>query len=101
MFEERSTWIAAMNCRLPLAVDGLSMDMVLLTAIISAVVVAGVLEAGEECEIVLVCSSSSRRACFGVFTALNFFHWFIFWDWADPDVFPDPHLGAEDRTYAS
>ena len=39
---------------------------------------------------------------FGVFTALNFFHWFIFWELGlIPMYFLIKIWGAEDRTYAS
>src|SRR5260221_11248345 len=38
----------------------------------------------------------------GVFTALNFFHWFIFWELGlIPMFFLIRIWGAEDRTYAS
>src|SRR5258706_10803320 len=39
---------------------------------------------------------------FGVFTAVNFFHWFIFWELGlIPMFFLIKIWGAEERTYAS
>jgi NADH-quinone oxidoreductase subunit M len=43
-----------------------------------------------------------QTGMFGVFTALNFFHWFIFWELGlIPMYFLIKIWGAEDRTYAS
>src|SRR5204863_5760816 len=43
-----------------------------------------------------------QSGMFGVFTALNFFHWFIFWELGlIPMFFLIKIWGAEERTYAS
>ncbi len=79
-FEEEHAWIPALQVHYHLGVDGLGLLMVLLSALV--VPMAQLLPA----------PIAERRAAFhslvlfleagllGAFTALNFFHWFIFWE---------------------
>lgn len=103
-FEERHLWIPTLGIEYRVAVDGLGLLMVLLTAIVvpMAMLASGQLggtsstpspfpkqvTAGVETvppgnanpplyySLVLFL----QAGLFGTFTALNFFHWFIFWE---------------------
>jgi NADH-quinone oxidoreductase subunit M len=102
MFEERSTWIPAMNVDYHLAVDGLSMTMVLLTAIIMPLALLASWKQEGNVKLFFLLFLLLETGMFGVFTALNFFHWFIYWELGlIPMFFLIRIWGAEDRTYAS
>ena len=102
MFEERWPWIAALNVDYRLAVDGLSMTMVLLTAIVSPLALLVHWKQDRDVKLFFVLFLLLQTGLFGVFTALNFFHWFIFWELGlIPMYFLIKIWGAEDRSYAS
>ncbi len=102
MFEERSAWIPAMNIDYHLAVDGLSITMVLLTAIIMPLALLASWKQERNVKLFFLLFLLLETGMFGVFTALNFFHWFIFWELGlIPMFFLIRIWGAEDRTYAS
>jgi NADH-quinone oxidoreductase subunit M len=102
MFEERFTWIAAIHVEYRLAVDGLSVTMVLLTAIITPLALLAHWKLDRDVKLFFVLFLLLQTGMFGVFTALNFFHWFIFWELGlIPMFFLIKIWGAEDRTYAS
>lgn len=79
-FVERHQWIPSLGVDYYLGVDGLGLLMVLLSALVVPLAI-------------LTCSIPEERSpgfhalvlalqagLFGSFTALNFFHWFIFWE---------------------
>jgi len=102
MFEERWPWIPALNVDYRLAVDGLSMTMVLLTAIITPLALLASWKQERNVKLFFILFLLLETGMFGVFTALNFFHWFIFWELGlIPMYFLIKIWGAEDRTYAS
>jgi NADH-quinone oxidoreductase subunit M len=102
MFEERARWIAALNVDYRLAVDGLSVTMVLLTALITTLALLTHWKQDREVKLFFFLFLLLETGMFGVFTALNFFHWFIFWELGlIPMYFLIKIWGAEDRTYAS
>lgn len=102
MFEERWPWIAVMNVDYHLGVDGLSMTMVLLTAIITPLALLAHWKQDRNVKLFFILFLLLQTGMFGVFTALNFFHWFIFWELGlIPMYFLIKIWGAEDRTYAS
>jgi NADH-quinone oxidoreductase subunit M len=102
MFEERIHWISALNVDYRLAVDGLSITMVLLTAIITPLALLAHWKQDREVKLFFFLFLLLQTGMFGVFTALNFFHWFIFWELGlIPMYFLIKIWGAEDRTYAS
>ena len=102
MFEERSAWIPAMNVDYHLAVDGLSITMVLLTAIIMPLALLASWKQQGNVKLFFLLFLLLETGMMGVFTALNFFHWFIFWELGlIPMFFLIRIWGAEDRTYAS
>jgi NADH-quinone oxidoreductase subunit M len=84
-FVERHTWISALNVHYHLGLDGLSLLLVLLTGILSP---AALLASWS---FLSTSVSQSPRlfgalflliqgAALGVFLALDFFHWFLFWE---------------------
>ena len=86
-FTERANWIPALGAQYFVGVDGLGLLMVLLTTI---VVPMALLASGKLFE---ANSGGARNphlyyalilflqaGLFGTFTALNFFHWFLFWE---------------------
>jgi len=86
-FEERAAWITSLNVHYHLGLDGLSLLLVLLTGIVGP---AGLLAAWKQ--------PGSPRAfgilflilqgsALGVFLALDFFHWFLFWELSLVPVF--------------
>ena len=83
-FVERHAWIAALNVHYHLGLDGLSLLLVLLTGIVTPVAVLASWRTLSD-------PAASPRffgamflllqgAALGVFLALDFFHWFLFWE---------------------
>ena len=77
---EKHAWISALNVHYHLGLDGLSLVLILLTGIVSPVALFGTLRS--------VCCPAVYGALFlvlqgsalGVFVALDFFPWFVFWE---------------------
>jgi NADH-quinone oxidoreductase subunit M len=102
-FEERHDWIPTLGVQYRVAVDGLGLLMVLLTAVVTPM---AMLASGNALALAPALSppvgegktmardgNASRNphlyyalvlllqaGLFGTFTALNFFHWFLFWE---------------------
>jgi len=101
-FEEDWLWIGALNVRYHLGVDGLSVAMVLLTAIITPLAMLAHWNLKEKVKLFFALFLLLQTGMFGVFTALNFFHWFIYWELGlIPMFFLIKIWGHENRTYAS
>lgn len=77
-FAERHAWVPMLGIEYFVAADGLSLLMVLLTALITpfAVLVAGPRFGRLE----MVCVLLLQTTLFGTFTAFNFIHWFLFYE---------------------
>jgi len=102
MFEETRSWIPALNVNYHLGVDGLSITMLLLTAVITPLAMLAHWKQERDTKLFFFLFLLLQTGMFGVFTALNFFHWFIFWELGlIPMFFLIKIWGAEDRTYAS
>jgi NADH-quinone oxidoreductase subunit M len=88
-FVERSTWISALNVHYHLGLDGLSLLLVLLTGLLTP---AALLASWSFLSPSSASSSLQsprlfgslflllQGAALGVFLALDFFHWFLFWE---------------------
>lgn len=101
-FAESFHWIPILNIDYHLGVDGLSVTMVLLTAIITPLALLASWKQDRDVKLFFFLFLLLETGMFGVFTALNFFHWFIFWELGlIPMFFLIKIWGAEDRTYAS
>lgn len=77
-FEERYAWIPALNTGYHLGVDGLGVLLVLLSAILTPMAIAASWQFDEPLYFSLMLAIEG--ALFGTFTALNFVHWFLFWE---------------------
>lgn len=79
-FQERIAWIPILGVQYHTGVDGLGILMVLLSAIVvpMALLASWNIEARERLFFALVLFL--QAGLLGTFTALNFFHWFIFWE---------------------
>jgi len=102
MFVERHTWIPTLHVDYHVGVDGLSVTMVLLTALITPLALLAHWKQDRNVKLFFFLFLLLQTGMFGVFTALNFFHWFIYWEIGlIPMFFLIKIWGAEDRTYAS
>jgi NADH-quinone oxidoreductase subunit M len=97
-FNERHAWVPSLGIEYRLGVDGLGLLMVLLTAIVTtlSVLASGSLfdgradlPVGQDARQRVPTNNPSlyyalvlwlQAGLFGTFTALNFFHWFLFWE---------------------
>jgi NADH-quinone oxidoreductase subunit M len=103
-FKEKAEWIPKLGVQYFLAVDGLGLLMVLLTAVITPMAMLASwnlvgtsstssqtssgkigdaverLPAGPGAHLYFSLILFLQAGLFGTFTALNFFHWFIFWE---------------------
>jgi NADH-quinone oxidoreductase subunit M len=79
-FVERADWVPGLGIEYHLGVDGLGALMLLLAAIVSLMSIAAsrkiAIQPGLYFALILLLESG----LFGTFTALNFFHWFLFWE---------------------
>lgn len=108
-FVHRAPWISSLHVEYFVGVDGLSIAMVLLVSIITPLTVlvafrwVGLPEpnkAGLKPFFALILLE--QTGLYGAFTALNFFHWFIFWEVSlVPMFFLIKLYGHENRTHAS
>ncbi len=79
-FVERHAWIPSIGAEYFVGIDGLGLLMVLLSAL---VVPFALLASGKNIEnpkAFIALFLLLQTGLFGAFTALNFFHWFIFWE---------------------
>src|SRR3954464_1852392 len=78
-FTERHAWIPSLGAEYMLGIDGLGLVMILLAAVVvpfAAIATTHINNAKLYYALLLFLQSG----LFGTFTALNFFHWFIFWE---------------------
>jgi NADH-quinone oxidoreductase subunit M len=79
-FVEKYEWIPTLGVNYFVAVDGLSLLMVLLTAIVTPMALLASWRVEDRPQIYFSLVLFLQAGLFGTFTALNFFHWFIFWE---------------------
>jgi len=79
-FEERHAWITALHVEYRLAIDGISLVMLLLTAIVIPIGIAASWRTERRPSLYFALIFLLQATMCGTFTALNFFHWFIFWE---------------------
>ena len=79
-FAEVHNWIPTLAVQYHLAVDGLSMLMLLLTAIVIPMAMLAAWNTTARASLYFGLVLLLQAGLFGTFTALNFFHWFIFWE---------------------
>ena len=77
---ERHAWITALNVHYHLGLDGLSLVLMLLTGIVSPVALFGTVRQVRCPAIYGALFLFLQGSALGVFLALDFFPWFIFWE---------------------
>jgi len=79
-FIERADWVPGLGIEYHLGVDGLGALMVLLAAIVSLMAIAASRKITQQPGLYFALILLLESGLFGTFTALNFFHWFLFWE---------------------
>ncbi len=79
-FVEYQTWISALNVHYHLGLDGLSLVLVLLTGIVTPAALLASWRTEHCPRMHGILFLLLEGAALGVFLALDFFHWFLFWE---------------------
>jgi NADH-quinone oxidoreductase subunit M len=79
-FVEKHAWVPSLGIEYRLGVDGLGLLMVLLTAIVVPLSILASWRIDDRAHIYNALVLWLQAGLFGTFTALNFFHWFLFWE---------------------
>jgi len=79
-FVERHVWIPTLGVEYFLGVDGIGLLMVLLSALLVPMALLASWSTSDRPQIYFALILLLQTGLFGAFTALNFFHWFLFWE---------------------
>jgi NADH-quinone oxidoreductase subunit M len=79
-FQEWHRWIPDMGVEYHVGIDGLGLLMLLLTSIVVPIGILASWQIHERVPLYFSLVLILQACLFGTFTALNFFHWFIFWE---------------------
>jgi len=79
-FVERHAWVEALNVHYHLGLDGLNLVLVLLTGIITPLAMLASWRIERAPRLFGALFLLLQGAALGVFLALDFFHWFLFWE---------------------
>jgi len=79
-FVEKFDWVPSLGIQYFLGVDGLGALMVLLTAIVTPLAILASWRMDDRPHVYHALILWLQAGLFGTFTALNFFHWFLFWE---------------------
>ncbi|HVU32175.1 MAG TPA: NADH-quinone oxidoreductase subunit M [Opitutaceae bacterium] len=79
-FVEDHPWIASLNVHYHLGLDGMSLVLVLLTGIVSPAALLASWRQHHHSRLLGALFLLLQGAALGVFVALDFFHWFVFWE---------------------
>ena len=79
-FEERHDWVPALGIQYFVAVDGISLLLVLLTGLLIPMSLLSGPTPQDRPALYYALVLFLGAGLIGTFTALNFFHWFIFWE---------------------
>lgn len=79
-FVERQPWMSTPNVAWHLGVDGLSLVLVLLTGLLSPLSLLASWRNGRDVRLFNILFLALQGSALGVFLALDFFPWFIFWE---------------------
>ena len=79
-FEEVHAWIPVLGVQYHVGVDGLGLLMLMLSAIVVPMAMAASWQIQERVSLYFALMLMLEAGLFGTFTALNFFHWFLFWE---------------------
>ncbi len=81
-FQELHAWIPSLNVSYRVGIDGLGLLMLLLTAIVVPISIFASWHIEQRVSLYFSLVLALQACLVGTFTALNFFHWFIFWELA-------------------
>jgi NADH-quinone oxidoreductase subunit M len=81
-FVEKHAWIPSLAIDYHLGADGLSLLMLLLTAILTPAAIAAAWRIETRAPLYFSLLLFLQAGLIGTFTAQNFFHWFFFWELA-------------------
>ena len=79
-FQELHPWIPSLNVDYRVGIDGLGLLMLLLTSIVVPIGMFASWQIEQRVPLYFSLLLLLQACLFGTFTALNFFHWFIFWE---------------------
>jgi NADH-quinone oxidoreductase subunit M len=79
-FEERYAWIPSIGAEYFVGVDGLGLLMLLLTALVVPFAMLAPGRILENTKTYVALFLFLEAGLFGTFTALNFIHWFLYWE---------------------
>ena len=79
-FVERYTWVPSIGAQYFLGVDGLGLLLVLLSCLIVPFALIASWKFEQRTRLFTALTLCLECGLLGTFTALNFFHWFIFWE---------------------
>jgi NADH-quinone oxidoreductase subunit M len=79
-FQELHSWIPSLNAQYRVGIDGLGLLMLLLTSIVVPIGMLASWQIQQRVPLYFSLVLLLQACLFGTFTALNFFHWFIFWE---------------------
>ena len=79
-FVERMNWVPSLGIQYFLGVDGLGLLMVMLTAIVTPLAILASWNVKDRPHVYYMLVLWLQAGLFGTFTALNFFHWFLYWE---------------------
>jgi NADH-quinone oxidoreductase subunit M len=79
-FVERHAWIGVLNVSYHLGLDGMSLLLVLLTGLVGPVALLASWKIERDVRLFNLLFLCLQGAALGVFLALDFFPWFIFWE---------------------
>jgi NADH-quinone oxidoreductase subunit M len=79
-FAEHHSWIPSIGAEYFVGVDGLGLLMVMLTALVTPMAILASWRVEEKTALYFSMILLLQAGLFGTFTALNFVHWFVFWE---------------------
>jgi NADH-quinone oxidoreductase subunit M len=101
-FEQRHLWIAPLNAEYRVGIDGLGLLMLLLSSIVIPIGIFASWHVEQRASLYFALVLLLQSCLFGTFTALNFFHFFIFWELSlVPAFFLIKLWGGPNRTRAA
>ena len=98
-FVELRDWIPSLHIEYHLGADGLSLLLVLLTALVTPFALLALGDRSTKLNVALILLL--QTTLFGTFTALNFIHWFLFYELSLVPVFLLIRMGGSARATAA
>jgi len=81
-FQELHAWVPSLGVQYHLGIDGLSLLMLVLSAIVTLIGMTASRAITQRVPLYYALVLLLQACLFGTFTAVNFIHWFLFWELA-------------------